>query len=82
VSQLAFAAPFSHQSPTSASPSPSRTSFTLGFTSPYKLTDSNPSKGYDLSDSQASLFGSLVNVGAIMGALIGGVSLDLIGRRL
>eukprot|EP00049_Salpingoeca_infusionum_P022433 m.6721 g.6721 ORF g.6721 m.6721 type:complete len:509 (-) comp5184_c0_seq1:329-1855(-) len=51
--------------------------YTLGYTSPVKdaiMTDLN------LPSTQNALFGSLVNVGCMAGAMAGGVVVDLIGR--
>ena len=58
-------------------------SYTLGFTSPIgdALKKSEEDGGIGLSDSQQSLFGALVNVGAMFGAVLGSVIMDNIGRR-
>lgn len=53
-------------------------SYTLGYTSPIGDDLRND---LDLTEAQTSLFGSMVNVGAMIGSLIGGQILDLIGRR-
>ncbi|EDQ86863.1 uncharacterized protein MONBRDRAFT_10586 [Monosiga brevicollis MX1] len=52
--------------------------FTLGFTSPIGDTMKDDLKW---TSDQQSLFGSLANVGAMVGALSGGYFLDAVGRR-
>lgn len=54
--------------------------FTLGFTSPYDLTKPKDKGGFNLSNDENSLFGSMVNVGAMVGSLLGGSLLDFAGR--
>lgn len=56
--------------------------YTLGYTSPIKDTlESPPPHGISLTSSENSLFGSLVNVGAMVGSIASGVLLDRIGRN-
>eukprot|EP00053_Salpingoeca_punica_P008839 m.78958 g.78958 ORF g.78958 m.78958 type:complete len:528 (-) comp14770_c0_seq2:332-1915(-) len=57
--------------------------YTLGFTSPIGKVLESPSSegGVGLSSDQNSLFGSIVNVGAMIGAILGGYLTDKIGRR-
>ncbi len=54
----------------------------MGYTSPYDLKKPVHEGGYGLTEAQDSLFGSMVTVGAIGGALLGGALLDSIGRTL
>eukprot|EP00730_Choanoeca_flexa_P017114 TRINITY_DN8198_c0_g1_i3.p1 TRINITY_DN8198_c0_g1~~TRINITY_DN8198_c0_g1_i3.p1 ORF type:complete len:505 (+),score=112.64 TRINITY_DN8198_c0_g1_i3:113-1627(+) len=52
--------------------------YTLGYTSPIGTDLEND---LHMSKSESDLFGSLVNVGAMVGALSGGFFLDFAGRR-
>eukprot|EP00045_Choanoeca_perplexa_P007224 m.63910 g.63910 ORF g.63910 m.63910 type:complete len:503 (+) comp13983_c0_seq1:423-1931(+) len=52
--------------------------YTLGFTSPIGTDLQNDLK---MSKSENDLFGSMVNVGAMVGALAGGFFLDFAGRK-
>ncbi|EGD75291.1 hypothetical protein PTSG_06943 [Salpingoeca rosetta] len=54
--------------------------YSLGYTSPIKDVLQDPKKGIDISQGQQDIFGSIVNVGAMVGALAGGVCLDRFGR--
>lgn len=56
--------------------------YTMGFTSPVgdDLKKSTDDGGLGLTDDQNSLFGSMVNVGAMIGAMSGGVLADRFGR--
>lgn len=61
--------------------------YTLGFTSPIGSVLENPTHdspagqaGLGLTSSENSLFGALVNVGCMLGALVAGVTADAIGR--
>lgn len=56
--------------------------FTMGFTSPVgdHLKDSTDDGGLGLTDGENSLFGSIVNVGAMLGAMSGGMLADSFGR--
>lgn len=56
--------------------------YTLGYTSPIKddLEQHSPT-GIGISSSENSLFGSLVNVGAMVGSIASGILLDRIGRN-
>ena len=69
--------------------------YTLGFTSPAQLPmevgasgpfgavlESHLDADGAVASSQAALFGSIVNVGAMLGALVAGPLADSIGRRL
>ena len=54
----------------------------MGYTSPVgdHLKDSTDNGGLGLKDGENSLFSSIVNVGAMIGALSGGLLADYFGR--
>eukprot|EP00043_Microstomoeca_roanoka_P007023 m.68003 g.68003 ORF g.68003 m.68003 type:complete len:507 (+) comp13662_c0_seq1:177-1697(+) len=54
--------------------------YTLGYTSPIKNDLQDPKIGIGINQSQQDIFGSIVNVGAMIGALVAGVLIDGIGR--
>eukprot|EP01147_Barroeca_monosierra_P004188 gene4188-6534_t len=54
--------------------------YNLGFTSPIKDDLQDPHKGIGLTQDQQDIFGSIVNVGAMIGALSAGFFLDKLGR--
>eukprot|EP00048_Salpingoeca_helianthica_P015893 m.229221 g.229221 ORF g.229221 m.229221 type:complete len:497 (+) comp17699_c0_seq1:1102-2592(+) len=54
--------------------------YTMGYTSPVGDALKDSDHGLGLNTDQNSLFGSIVNVGAMVGALSGGVIADALGR--
>jgi len=54
--------------------------FTLGYTSPTQH-ELQKDKNLHLSDDQFSWFAALIAVGAILGSVVGGASVDILGRK-
>ena len=54
--------------------------YSLGYTSPVKDTLQDEHKGIGISQGEQDIFGSIVNVGAMVGAMAAGVLLDGLGR--
>jgi len=54
--------------------------FTFGYTSPTQQAIQTD-KDLHLSDDQFSWFAALINIGAILGSVLGGAGVDIIGRK-